>query len=120
MNLSSYAALTNVAEGAGVAGLVAAVALELLLAGPVQAARHDEALVARHALPAHGARAHVGAHALAVGGAGLHLVLSAGAGGLEGADGRAAEVLGLRPSGEADHLVVVGADVVIGLLESER
>ena len=113
--------LTNVAEGAGVAGLVAAVALELLLAGPVQAARHDEALVARHALPAHGARAHVRAHALAVGGAGLHLVLSAsGAGGLEGADGRAAEVLGLRPSGEADHLVVVGADVVVGLLESER
>ena len=120
MNLSSYAALTNVAEGAGVAGLVAAVALELLLAGPVQAARHDEALVARHALPAHRARAHVGAHALAVGGAGLDLVLRAGAGGLEGADGRAAEVLGLRPSGEADHLVVVGADVVIGLLESER
>lgn len=87
----------DVAEGAGVVGLVPAVAAERALARAVEAARHDQALVARHAVPAHRACADVGAHALAVLGARFGDVTVV-RGRFERADRRAAEVLGLRPA----------------------
>ena len=105
--------------GALVLSGVVADALEGLVAVAFLAAGHRDALVAGGALPADLAGAHVRPDAFAVLGAGLGRDLFAVLvdRGDKVADRGSARVLRLAPSGQANHLVVIAANVVIRFLE---